>query len=936
MEGPFCRSCPFVLLPAKSMVPSIRGAVLAVALFLLAYQVGAHSTTSPTITRSEHIHSVRHEILPRKVPFELHRDQPLAKRNIAHTLGSNPDLITRDDTIRIQFSAYNTTFHLYLEPNHDLIHPDADLGPGVTIDDVKAFKGVVVQDTHHSDRKWSRAASTTRAEKRTVEHMLHEDGVVGWARMMVEHDVDHPNDLILRGAFMVDSVTYHVTSADHYRIQRRSSDALPYSSSSTSLGSSLIIFRDSDLYNRPTNLHKRQRIQEDDSACGADLLQPTAPNTFSDTTTPSSGFEYYYPPNLTTTVPMTSYDPNAVWKHILKGGQLVKRQLTVNTAGPNPVPEGCPTNRLVNYMGVAADCTYVQRYGGVAAARKQIFANFNTASGIYEGTFNVALGVITLNIVTEGCPATPVKGEEWNQPCSPTTYPIDQRLSDFSAWRGQSPRNSDGAGLWHLMTNCPSGAVVGIAWTKALCQMKSQSQDKGTGVQITAGTGVSSAAALEWMVVAHEIGHGFGAMHDCNAKTCPVNKQGQCCPLSETVCDAGARFIMNPSESIATKLFSPCSIKTICATIKSSTGQCLKPPGTRTTQNSEANICGNGLKETGEECDCGSAEDCAKDPCCDGATCRYKAGAVCDDLNDSCCLNCQMRPAGQVCRRAISECDIEEVCTGTSSACPDDVRVPNQTPCKGTSNTTGLECANGLCTSRDLQCQQQDMPGITKQCGSSSSCDLLCNDPSGSAMSCMQIPGIFFLDGTSCGFGGTCEGGKCSYSGGVNGIIAWAQNHLAIAIPIACLVGLIFLCCIWSCCCAGCVDRRRQQQQLGKPRRLNSNASRLNNPYGPPPVQGPQHQPIPPQYYPMDVIPPAPAVPPPTYYDNAARHDQDMQRALAESRREHQRHSGSSFDGRGHGHGNGMYQHNNNSAHNPFGDHASLQQYGTYPGNTCR
>lgn len=161
---------------------------------------------------------------------------------------------------------------------------------------------------------------------------------------------------------MVDSVTYHVTSADHYRIQRRSSDALPYSSSSTSLGSSLIIFRDSDLYNRPTNLHKRQRIQEDDSACGADLLQPTAPNTFSDTTTPSSGFEYYYPPNLTTTVPMTSYDPNAVWKHILKGGQLVKRQLTVNTAGPNPVPEGCPTNRLVNYMvtkNLSCDSHYI-------------------------------------------------------------------------------------------------------------------------------------------------------------------------------------------------------------------------------------------------------------------------------------------------------------------------------------------------------------------------------------------------------------------------------------------------------------------------------------------------------------------------------------------------------------------------------------------------
>lgn len=150
---------------------------------------------------------------------------------------------------------------------------------------------------------------------------------------------------------MVESETYHITSADHYRIQRRSSDALPYSSSLTSsLGSSMIIFRDSDLYNRPTNLHKRQRVQEDDSTCGAALLQLAAPNPFRDTTTPSSGFEYYYPPNLTTTVPMTSYDPNAVWTDILKSGHLVKRQVIVNAAGPSPVPEGCPTNRLVNYM----------------------------------------------------------------------------------------------------------------------------------------------------------------------------------------------------------------------------------------------------------------------------------------------------------------------------------------------------------------------------------------------------------------------------------------------------------------------------------------------------------------------------------------------------------------------------------------------------------
>jgi hypothetical protein len=561
---------------------------------------------------------------------------------------------------------------------------------------------------------------------------------------------------------------------------------------------------------------------------------------------------------------------------------------------------------------VAADCTYVRSYNGAALARKQIFADFNTASGIYESTFNVALGVISLNIVPDGCPLTPDKTQAWNRDCS-SAYAIDQRLSDFSYWRGQNGRTTDGAGLWHLMTKCNSGAVVGIAWTKALCQMKAQEQSTQMGQsQFTAGTGVSSITPNEWMVVAHEIGHGFGAIHDCNSQLCAAPgavASGQCCPLSTATCDADAKYIMNPSETVATKLFSPCSIKAICSTIKSSSGQCLKPPGTRSTQNSESNICGNGLKETGEECDCGSAEDCAKDPCCDGPTCKLKSGAVCDDLN------CQMKSQGQVCRQAISECDIQEVCTGTSATCPPDQRVANQTPCKGTtlagSNvtaaSTGLECANGVCTSRDLQCQQQDRPGITKQCGASNSCDLTCNDPSGSSLNCMQIPGVFFLDGTSCGFGGTCTSGQCEYSSGATGIMNWAKNHLLIVIPVVTIVGLMLLCCIWSCCCAGCLDARRQRMNdtviMGKP---------VNNGYQfagyvpegaayPPP---PHQQQYPPQQFAMGPV----SAPPPAYQDG----QQPYRRSFG------------STEG-----GGNPFNHpneNRNSYNSPFADHHA-QQY---------
>ncbi|KAF8980760.1 hypothetical protein BGZ46_003721 [Entomortierella lignicola] len=753
-----------------------------------------------------------HDILPKGYndPFSIKR-----RDDDFSTIPS----IAKDDTVRLQFTAYNTTFHLHLEPNLDLIHPEADLGGyNISNDDIMAFKGIVVQDEHHSNRKWDRAASTSKALKHTVEHMLHEDGVIGWARMMVEHDSDNKNSLVLRGAFMANGDTFHVTTLQSYHIQKRSDDALPQTSQV--IGSNLVIYRDSDLYTPSNNLRrKRNNVLEEESSCGV------GPHLYQNKTDAPITHEYYHPPNLTSSILIREgSDLSSSWNTLWNREPLVKRQVAVKVAGPNPVPDGCPTNRLVNYMGVAADCTYVRSYGGAVNARKQILADFNTASAIYESTFNVALGVIALNIVPDGCPTTPVKNQEWNQDCS-QTYSIDQRLSDFSNWRGLANRPNDGAGLWHLMTKCNSGAVVGIAWTKALCQTKSQKQVTNGLTQTTAGTGVSSITTNEWMVVAHEVGHGFGAIHDCNQQTCAGGgpAANQCCPLSTATCDAGARFIMNPSESVATKLFSPCSIKAICSTIASPSGKCLKPPGTRSTQDSESNICGNGIKEAGEDCDCGSPDDCAKDPCCNGATCKFKAGAVCDDLNDSCCQNCQLRPAGQVCRAAISECDTQEVCSGTNATCPPDQFLPNQTPCKGTGNMTGLQCANGYCTSRDLQCQQQDRPGVTKQCGAASnSCDLTCNDPSGSSLTCTQIPNTFFSDGTPCGVGGTCQQGNCQYTEGVNGVLNWAKNHLTIVIPVASIIGLLLLCCIWSCCCAGCIDARRQRHLASKPQRLGS------------------------------------------------------------------------------------------------------------------
>lgn len=164
--------------------------------------------------------------------------------------------------------------------------------------------------------------------------------------------------MVLRGAFMANGDTYHVTTRTHYHIQKRSDDALPYSSPSP--GSSLIIYRDSDLYDRAATQMRRKRGTEDGSTgsntCGADALmklEDTHPLGAKATGVESAltDHEFYYPPNLTTSIP----DPSSSWMDLLAGGVggsggLRKRAVAMGVAGPEPVPEGCPTNRLVNYM----------------------------------------------------------------------------------------------------------------------------------------------------------------------------------------------------------------------------------------------------------------------------------------------------------------------------------------------------------------------------------------------------------------------------------------------------------------------------------------------------------------------------------------------------------------------------------------------------------
>ena len=87
-------------------------------------------------------------------------------------------------------------------------------------------------------------------------------------------------------------------------------------------------------------------------------------------------------------------------------------------------------------------------------------------------------------------------------------------------------------------------------------------------------------------------------------------------------------------------------------------------------------MCGNGIVESGEDCDPGSGND---SPCCDASTCKFRSGALCDPLSSPCCTSqCGFAPSTQVCRPSKdASCDTAETCTGNSSTCPTDVFSPN-------------------------------------------------------------------------------------------------------------------------------------------------------------------------------------------------------------------------------------------------------------------
>lgn len=310
-----------------------------------------------------------------------------------------------------------------------------------------------------------------------------------------------------------------------------------------------------------------------------------------------------------------------------------------------------------------------------------------------------------------------------------------------------------------------------------------------------------------WLICSqsHESAHTFGAVHDCNSGSCQTSPSSQCCPVSSSGCDALGQYLMSPALARSLTEFSPCTIGNICSALgrDSVRSSCLVDNRNVTTiRNAQ---CGNGIVEDGEDCDCGGEESCSENPCCHPSTCRFRDNAVCDDSNESCCLNCQFASGSTVCRPSTGPCDVEELCTGSSGFCPADNYQADGQSC---GNSAGLSCASGQCTSRDLQCQtavdQFTNSNYTRTC-ESDLCTLSCSSSDNTRSYCAPV-NQNYLDGTPCSSGGRCTDGQCQGTspGNDGSSSSWVDDNRSLVIGLAAglgtLVLLIFGCSIFACC----------------------------------------------------------------------------------------------------------------------------------------
>ncbi|KAJ7344757.1 hypothetical protein JRQ81_000707 [Phrynocephalus forsythii] len=246
------------------------------------------------------------------------------------------------------------------------------------------------------------------------------------------------------------------------------------------------------------------------------------------------------------------------------------------------------------------------------------------------------------------------------------TRNLIETLESFTRWREDTLNRRLANDVAHLFVYKTYGVKLGVARVGAICSIY---YSAAVIVYMT------SSLFLISNTFVHEQGHNLGMMHD----------DGYC------TCDRYA-CVMSAFQANTDK-FSNCSYRDY---FRLRNSDCLLiPPNPDKLY--KVKYCGNKIVENGEQCDCGSEDECRLDPCCQ-STCKLRSGASC--AFGKCCARCKYLPAQSVCRENISICDLPEYCDGSSERCPEDVYVQDGAPCND-----GAYCYHGNCTTHNSHCK---------------------------------------------------------------------------------------------------------------------------------------------------------------------------------------------------------------------------------------
>lgn len=810
----------------------------------------------------------------------------------------------------IEYPRDTQTFRLVLQPNDELLsnyqHDQHPLTSGIAPYRGKAYRQLITIDPASND-------------------LVVRYREVGWARVTVLEA-----ERAITGAFRVSDpaglgvqpAIYHISKREHFEAASNgvATDTLPVAEYERALleesiakTDRFVLWRDIDMIDSKIRDRTKPKITKRASFFGNLFDLNAAPKDCDPKDERSFCFDdhkYMTPPesyHATELERRAGSDNDTAGDSGFSSGTNL-----LSTIGSSA---GCPDRRKIALVGLAGDCNFLQSFNGNSSAAHEFIINMvNTASQAYETAFNITLGVSAITLVNDTtCPTTlpSVTGSgdgafNWNYDCSvQPDSGMSDRLARFSRWRSTNHAN-DGLATWTLMTSCTQAAVVGLSWMGMACQSGDRNSD-------VSGTNVVARTSFGWRVYAHEVGHTFGAVHDCTSDTCAqgLDRSQDCCPLAANTCAANGDFLMNPASGGTQNEFSACTVGNICAALgrNSVEGACLTSnSGVRLLTTNE---CGNGIVEEGEECDCGGVDNCAGNRCCDSLTCRFRPQAQCDDSNETCCENCRFSSTDTVCHESTGPCDFDITCSGDSSVCPPLRSRPDGESCSlpDNSDETDLQCISSQCTSRDMQCRTLlanttvslggTVVRATRSCDDDSSCRLACVDPNLGDGSVCFLTSQNFLDGTPCRGTGRCQTGECiggntgwndfggtnngnggsnngdsnndnsgnngNYGGGndsSSGESTFDRNRtLIIAVSAAggSVVLILFLIICYFCCC-------RSRKPVVASKKVVYTPQGQRQVMAPPPPQHPALYPPPPPPQPPTLYPPPPPLPPATVY----------------------------------------------------------------------